>query len=441
MRADATRRVYDGALTVLLGAAMLYGLATVVLAPAVERLRPVVGSAELLAVVCLGLGGVVLRALSRGGPLWTTPPELQWRPLVPLLTHRRWLLVTGIAAASVVVGAMWVGSAGVVTPSVVLEGVVVLGSCLAVGCTAMLGQQLDRASTLGWLGFLLECLAIAVALHGGSHGLVPTAVLVAAGAYAVVVQASSLRDGAHAPRWRPWPPRWELRRAGDVVGAARDATVMLDGAALELVRDVQLAARRRRLTVPAAVRPFVRTLSSSRVAVMLPAVALPAALAGAGDQGIAVAGLLVVVAVFGARAGRLLDVYVDTPSLVRTYAVARPRLLVVLVSTTLAMMCTYAVAGALLAGLNPLWAVTAATVAVIAWLRRLSGRRLGARVGALLSTPMGSIPIDLALRVVAGYDVLAVALLVLPGVAAHLAFGSCLAVAAGYFLALTARGR
>lgn len=406
------RRAYDATLVSLVAAACLYGLATAALEPAVAVALRVIGATGLATVAGLALSGVVLVTSSRLGPMWVTAPERLWRAPQSLLQERSRTVRLGSAA------------------------VVVLAFAGAVA-----GQRRDRSSTVGAGGMLLGIASVTVALVCTASGWLPLLVVAVGTNVALLARTGSSTRARPAPQWRPAPPLWELRRSGAVVDALRMATVMLDGTPLAAVTDAQLAPRRRRLAVPAPVRPLVRMLTTSRVIDLVPLLAVPAAVVPVGGRQAGVLSVLVLTYVFSLAVSRLLDVWVDSPALARTFATSQPPLGPVLAVTGLALTGAYALLGCALAGLGTTWAAIATAVAALAWARRLSGRRLGARVGALVATPMGAIPLDLAQRVAAGIDVLVLSLVALPPLTSGVALAVSAAAAAAYLAAVTARGR
>ncbi|HEY0189302.1 MAG TPA: hypothetical protein VGC67_17580 [Cellulomonas sp.] len=440
----AARRAYEAALVVLLAAAGLGGIATAVLAPAVTRALTIAQPGRLAVVAGLAVAGTVLIALGRVGPIWLTAAEHQWHDLPTLLRRRRRAVrVAGAALAltgALVTAAAVPGGPWVAVPAAMAAAVVI---ALAAAVVA-LGQRQDRAALVGTVGLVLAAASIGLAGLLSGRGTVPLLAVALALTAALALRApSSVRvTGPGHPR--PAPPRWELRRAGAVVEALAMSTVMLDGTPPLAAQDAQLAPRRRRLTVPAPLRPLARLLSSSRVVDLLVTVAVPAAVLAAAGQVAAVGCLLVLTTLFSRPVTRLLDTWADSPALARTFRTGRrPSLGTVLAATSLVLVLGYASLGCALAGLDGTWGPVAAALAALVWARRLSGRRLGTRVGALISTPAGAIPVDLARRVLAGPDVLVLGLLVLAHLPATLALTLVVVVAAAvtYPLGRAAGGR
>jgi hypothetical protein len=290
------------------------------------------------------------------------------------------------------------------------------------------------------VGLLAGLAAVSIAA-AGSVGSVALAWTALTAAMALIVRASA--GGVHPAqaRRRAHPPLWELRRAGAVVDALRMAAVMLDATPVSALADAQRAPRRRPLSAPGWLLLLVRAATTSRVVDLLPLVALPAVAGAVGSAHAATAALLVTTYALGAATSRLLDTWADSAALRRVFAARRPSVGALLAGTSTLLTGAAALIATLLAELPVAWAATAVLASALAWMRRLSGRRMGARVGALVSTPMGAIPLDLAQRVAAGPDVLVVGLLVLPLLAPALAFVAAGVVAVAYAGVMTARGR
>jgi hypothetical protein len=435
------RQAYDATLVSLVAASCLYGLATAALEPAVAVALRVIGAPGLATVAGLALASVVLVTSSRLGPMWVTAPERLWRVPASLLQERSRTMRLGSAIVAVLMG---VGTAAAVPGAVPARAAWGLGAAAVVVLAlagAAAGQRRDRSSTVSAGGILLGIASVSVALTCTASDVLPFVVVAVGTIVALIARNGSSTRARPATRWRPAPPLWELRRSGAVVDALRMATVMLDGTPLAAVADAQLAPRRRHLAVPAPVRPLLRILTTSRVIDLVPLLAVPAAVVPVGGRQAGVLSVLVLTYVFSLAVTRLLDVWVGSPAIARTFATSRPPLGPVLAMTGLALTSAYALVGCALAGLGTTWAGVATSVAALAWARRLSGCRLGARVGALMSTPLGAVPLDLAQRVVAGIDVLVLSLVALPPLAPGVALAVSAAAAAAYLAAMTARGR
>jgi hypothetical protein len=225
------------------------------------------------------------------------------------------------------------------------------------------------------------------------------------------------------------------------VDALRTSTVMLDGAARELLRDTRLPPGRRQVRASGAVLLAVRTVTSSRVAALLPVLALPAGVGVVWGAAVAAAGLQVVTMLFAIRCARSLETWLDSAALRRTFALPGRSVPMMLVGSATALVVAYAAGGALLAGVPLLWVPVAVGLAVLVVLRRLSGRRLGGRVGALVSTAAGGVPLDLTARVTAGSDVLVLGPLVTYALGAPAAALVVTVAVVAYLVLLTRRGR
>ena len=436
--AVGARRAYDATVVTMIAAACLYGLATAVLRPAAAQAVAVVGGPVLAAAAGVALVGITLVAASRLGPLWVTAPEHRWRPADALLRERSRTVLRGAVSVAVLVGLV---TAAAVPGWRVACGVGAAAAVLVAVTAAALGQRLDRAATAGSVGAVLVVAGIVVTLLGATAGAAPLLVVIAGATAAGLLRTRSAGSTRTPLHGRPVPPSWELRRAGATVDALRTATVLLDGTPLSAAADARLAPRRRPVAVPDVLRPLVRALSTSRVVDLVPLLAVPAAVAAVGGTAAAVVAVLVVTHVVTVVATRWVDVWFDSPALARTFATRRPPLVAVLAGTAAVLVGGAAVVSCALAGIGPGWGAVAVGAAVLTWERRLSGRRLAGRVGALVATPMGAVPVDLAQRVVAGPDVLLVSVLVLPALGVGAALVVVLVGATVYGVAVTARGR
>jgi hypothetical protein len=295
------RRAYDATLVSLVAAACLYGLATAVLEPAVAVALRVIGATGLATVAGLALAGVVLVTSSRLGPMWVTAPERLWRAPQSLLQERSRTVRLGSATVALLIGVVTAAAMPGAVPARAAWG---LGAAVVVvlaSAAAAAGQRLDHSSTVGAGGIILGIASVSVALVCTASGWLPLLVVAGGTIVALLARTGSSTRARPAPRWRPVPPLWELRRSGAVV-------------------DAQLAPRRRRLAVPACVRPLVRMLTTSRVIDLVPLLAVPAAVVPVGGRQAGVLSVFVLTYVFSLAVTQLLDVWVDSPALARTFA-------------------------------------------------------------------------------------------------------------------------
>lgn len=420
------------------GVLLLIGAGNAIIAPALEQAAAVLAGPLVVAAGGLLMAWAALTGFAVTGPVWASRVELAWSESGGLVRRRtRWAVGTiAVTAATcgVLAAAVAVSSGSGPGMSVVLTVAVVSVS----GAVAVTGQHLDRSGLLRAVG--VGCGAVAAGIVCSAAGPVPVVVLAAGYGYAAALQAPRAFDLRRGLRWHPAPPRWELRRAGDVVDGATASALMMDGAALELLRDRRLPPNRRPGPRRAGWILLVRTITSARVAVLLPLIAVPAGIAAVSSHAVAVGALQVATIIFTVRIARNLETWLDSPALRRGHAHRGNHLVVLLAGAPAGLSFTYAAAAAALASLPLTWAATAALLGLLTLLRRLSGRRMGPRVGALVATPMGGVPVDLTRRVLAGPDVAIVAPLVTHqlGTAASLFGATVLTIA--YLLVVTSRG-
>ncbi len=430
-------RLYEVAIGGVVVSSVLYGIALSPLVTAFRGATRELGLAGLLAVLLTASAATASGIATRIGPLWATRLELTWLDPLPLIRRRRRRIGVAGLVVSVSLGVVAAAAAtrsGLSGAGVGAAAVAVVVLSLAL---AHVGQLLDVG---GWVrGGGLVCAGTAAAILAGNAGAVPLAVLGLAVLYLAALAARPQRRPVRGPS--ATPPRWELVRAGTFVEALRASTVMLDGSALELVRDTQLPPQRSSTPRRESALFAVRALTSPRVAVLLPALCLPAGAGSIWGTGAAACVLTLTTFFFGWRVSRPLEVFLSHPALRRAYAARGRRLPVLVAGTTLTLTVLYAGAGAATGSLSAYWGLAAAAFSTLGILRRLSGRRLAGRVGALLSTPMGPVPADLARRVIAGTDV------AIAGTAVSLTQGAAASAAvvalttAAYFAVFTLRGR
>lgn len=398
----------------------------------------VLGPMMFLVFLVSSVASLSLFVMQRLGPVWATRLELQWGDPFVLLRGRQRLVAVGVCAAALLTGAVLaVGSpaGGVAFWSGPVSALVVLLS----GMVAYAGECLDA---YGWVQLGgAGAGAVAAVVLCATAGLVPLLTLTVAVVAAVLLTPFRGRP-AGVTRWARVPARWNLVRSGAFVEALRTSVVMMDAATIQLVRDSELPPTRSRSRGREAVILLVRTITSGRVAAVLPALPLAAgahAIWG-GNAGAAV--LVIACFFFAGRSSAALVAYLEQPSLRRAYA-PRGRLIPsLLTATTVGLTAAYAALGAALAGLPPGTAMLSLGVALLGVLRRVSGRRLNGRVGALISTPMGPVPLDLGRRVVAGNDALILgAMVAFSGVTGLAASCVVVLLAPAYWIVFTARGR
>lgn len=433
-------RAVEVALSLALVASVLYGLSVTVVSGLLTGAARALGPGLFLVVLVSSVTAVCLSVMQRIGPVWATRAELQWREPFSLLRHRQRFAALVICAVAVVVGVIVsLGShaGGIAT---IWGGPVSVLIVLLCAVLSYVGECLDAC---GWLqagGASAGAITAAVLCHAA--GWVPLLVLAATLVVAAALWSCEKhqRAGTGLRRARV-PARWTLVRAGAVVEALRASVVMLDAAALQIVRDSQLSPTRARLPGREATIVLGRAITSRRVICVLPALPLAAGASAIWGAHVAATVLVIACFVFAWRSSALLDAYLEQPSLPRAYAPRGRFIPSLLAITTIALTGAYAIAGAVVASLPISAAVLCLGVALLGVLRRISGRHLAGEVGALISTPMGPVPVDLGQRVVAGSDALIVGGLIAFGGAGLITALVVLLAVPAYWVLFTVRGR
>lgn len=405
--------LYVAAITLLLVLGCGYALGTQVVGPAAADAQARLGEpAWLVLWSCFLVAGLAPGGL-RGLSLWATAAELIWGDLDRLLRGRariRLVLLGTMVLAPVALVAVATGSTTVAGSGAWLWTTAAVAAVMG-GVSALL-PHLDRAA---WVGLVQWAATVTgLALLSWSAGAVVIGAFVAVLTVLFLWARAGLPAGPDGPlRWYATPPRWELARAGRAVQAWHHAAMMFDAAPLELERDLRAGTRRQPVTFR---RPLVVVLS--RIASAQRSVAgllLIPLVAGATDMWGEPAGVTaLVVTTYGwaSAVTPALDAFLDQEALRRTYA-HRPAFGVELASSSTFLVVSLVMLSATLAGLGAWHMLATVLVAALAWVRRAQGRRLAGRVGALLATPAGGIPVDLANRAVAGPDMLVLGLVLL----------------------------
>lgn len=404
--------------------AVLYALTVVVVVDGLGGARALLGPTGLLVVVGAGASAATLAALQRIGPAWATRLDVTWRDVATLVRGRQRGAALGVVVGAAVL-AVVLGAGSHLSGGDTLEITVVsIGAVMVAAVVAWLGQHADRPGTVR--GLASGCALLAVGVVCAAAGAVPLLVL-AASCLATLVLVAAGAPGSLTLRPRRGlrlsspPPRWSLERAGRFVEALVTSAITTDTSALELLRGGNAAAARRPRR-PWPVNVFlVRSLTSARVAVMLPLLALPAGMGVVWGAPAAAATVLVATFVLTARAGTALDAWVEHPALRRAYARRGRSVPVLLVASTASLTLAYAAVGVALASLPLLWVVAATGFALLGTLRRVAGRSLIGESGPLLATPAGPIPVGVGRRLLAGNDALALALVAGLGLTAPVA--------------------
>lgn len=419
------------------GVLLLIGAVKVAITPALEQAAVVLGGPLVVVAGALLMAWAAMTGFAVTGPVWASRVEMVWLELSALLRRRTGRAVGTIAVTAATCGVLAAAASSGSGPgmNVVLTVVVVSVS----GAAAVTGQHLDRSGLVRTLA--VGCGAVGTGIVCSAAGVIPLVVLIAGFGYAAALRTPRALDLRRRLRWHPAPPRWELQRAGDVVDSATTSALMMETAALQLLRDRQLPPNRRPGPRRAGWILLVRAVTSARVAVLLPMIAVPAGIAAVSNPALAVGAVQVATIVFTVRVARNLETWLDSPALRRGHAHRDTHLGMLLAGTTAGLSLVYAAAATAIASLPLAWAATAALLGLLTLLRRLSGRRMGARGGGVLvATPMGGVPVDLTLRVLAGPDVAILAPLLTHqfGAAASLLGATVLTIA--YLLVITLRG-
>lgn len=396
-----------------------------------ERCVAPAGRLPLAGAVALAGWGALWRWLVAAGPVAASRAEASWllatpadrtRLLVPAARRAAgaslvaggllgWSTVTALDAAGTnpfhVAAWVWTGAMGA------------LATASVATCLQAASRRRDRGPVAPWAlawGLAAACALVALTSHEASGGRVPGAgtaplpgPLVVA--LVVVTTGAAVGCGVLARRSLARLALCDLTAAGDVQRDVRDAVVMLDA---RHVGSVTGWAERRAGTVRSrsgagtgawAVLHRQLLLLVRRPAVLPSAVGmlLVPALVGAlaGPEVALVVTVLVGTRVASSVAGPLRSV-TGSAGLARSLPV--PAVAVLLTTTPGLVSLGWAAALSLLLGL-PAWAAVAVTASVLAALVRSARPADISRVGALLMTEAGPVPVGLVARLVRGPDV------------------------------------
>lgn len=433
-------RALEAVLPLAVAVSVLYGLSVTLVSGLVTGAVRSLGPVLFLVFLVSFVASLTLFVMQRIGPVWATRLELQWRDPFLLLRGRQRLVAVGVCTAALLAGAVLLlgshaGGAAAFWSGPVSALVVLLSAVVAYA-----GQCLDAN---GWVQLSgAGAGAVAAVVLCATAGLVPLLALTVAVVAAVLLTPFRGWRPPGVTRWARVPARWSLVRAGAFLEALRSSVVMMDPSTLQLVRDSELPPTRGPIPGRDVTLLLVRTITSGRFAAVLPALPLAAGVHAIWGSDAGAAVLVVACFFFAWRSSALSDAYLEQPSLRRAYA-PRGRLIPsLLILNAVGLTAAYAALGAALAGLPPGTAILSLGVALLGVLRRVSGRRLTGRAGALISTPMGPIPLDLGRRVIAGSDTLIVgALAAFSGATGVAASCVVLLLAPAYWIVFTARGR
>lgn len=424
----AWERASTALLGTLLGAGVLWATGSVVVTSMLdgwaEAGRSVIALhvALVVSVTALGLGLLV-----RVGPLAASPAEVQWsleppsgaradgRP-IRLLLGGAFVVALAAAATLVVAPALFRVTADPVLGVVVVGTVAVVVAGPFVALLALAGQLADARALLVSLCSALVVGAVAVAAAGAREGAV--AILLAAAAAAVLVVGAR---GFRARRPRRVAPRWLLVRASQERWAAVAGITLLDGSVTRRVRDRWRTAsspwpravllrdhpgRPATVRTAAAVVVLLLVRQGRRIVVATAGAGYVAHLvAGAGSPTTALGIVLVTMGALAVATSGPADLWAQAPALARTYPTIRPWQLL---APSTAGLVLVAVVGAAASGAGVAQVVVLLVAAPLVVLSRHKSHSV--TTGALASTPLGPVDVGQGIRLVAGWDVVLVAL-------------------------------
>lgn len=393
-------------LGVALGLGFLLAVADPLVGGLLESWRSTGRSVPLAhAAVVTAAGSAWLGAVVALGPMARSARDLAWRPGPP----RRRPFLARYAGCSAVVAAT-------AATTLVVMPLGADGKDVAAGVAATAG--LLSLSAVAWCGQLASArdLLVAVARAAGlaalallcwstdEHVLGALVGLGAAASLAIGLGRTSLvRPGAA-------PPRWSLVRAAEQRWALTASLVLLDGSIARQARDRWTGRPAVRggswrtpwpdltRTLLLVTRLVPRTAAACVVAGVLAHVLAPwSTTTAAAFVGLAMAA-------HAPRASVQADHWADAPALSRTFAATRT--LTVLLAPVAALLLM-ALVGIAAAPPSMLQAVVLITLAPALVLRRRQGRL--ASSDALLATPFGPVMVAQLERFVAGWDVAALA--------------------------------
>lgn len=450
-RGTSPTAVYTAVLTALSLVAVAFQTGRWVSAPVAEALGHLSASATGAVVIAAGsIGlGAWLTALHFLGPVGVDRPTQRWRippgSAAPWLRvrveHRRILLLAAAAVAAVWVGFTLPATALVAGPCAALVFVMTGSSGLA----AIFAQQHDAAVLVGGIGIAMILLGIALfLLVTAPPGLIPLS-----GAAAVAVHRAAIR-----PETRVWRkirraarapdaviPRWELTRGAESLDAVSTAAVYLESRPMTSLRYRRAASMLVRLRVPRMPAPLTaawvtgrRSLSTTRLPALLGLAGLPAGFAAVGTEPVAAALVLTLTVAISIGAGTSLEHWLDSAALRRTIPIEPAAGAIALGAPVAAMTSVFAAVAAAAAGLGGWWIAAAGATAVLAHVRRWRARSVPGKIGPVITTEMGAIPLGIVSRVIAGSDAVALAaVLALIGISPA-ALTVLMTVAAGGYL-------
>jgi hypothetical protein len=359
--------------------------------------------------------GLWVRLLYFAGPVAASGAQLQWsNPTRVLARHKAltWviavicLLIMGMIAALSARAMRWQWPA--VGVAVCAASAVILG-------VAMLLQRRDAPGVIRQLSGLF--LAVAGAVAAIEAWSVLAGLVVVAG---VILVSFFGERGVSLGRGHAGVPRWQLIRGHDNRWAVNAGIVMLDKDVVDTAQEMNSPPTRRplpafyyRIRRPLDMVVVVLTRLLSTAAISIAGLFLSAMLAHR-FLGPSVGLCLMLVAQYRltVATARCAESWLMSPALQRTWGHDRNRAVaglfgpVLIVSLLFTVLVTVTISTSMPALVSLL-----ACPALILW-RRHSATRLAEGI-TLISTPAGALPLQTVNKLVAGYDVLAVALLLI----------------------------
>lgn len=396
-------RIVTGGLLVLLGAGLLSAVGSDVVGGVLQTWRttgrdPALAHAGLLAVVL----GAWLGAVALLGPMARNAADVAW---VPGATPAAWVLPRLVGGSFLV--ALAVAWTFVVSPGrTYTEGAVGVAVLVGTSVTALLGQLADTQALLRGLARGLAIAGLGLLLWSADERYLGGAL----GALAVVAVAhGTVRTRPQRPGTTA--PRWSLVRAAEQRWALSASLVLLDGSVARQARD--------RWSGPASLRPprtgplptraavLIRRLLPTTVVLTVVAASV-ALVAAPWSSSNAAALVALLMAASTPRLCAAADRHHDAPALQRTYVATGHQTVNLAPTVALAVV---GLVGAVAAGPSPLAGLLLIGLAPALVARRAQARRQES--DQLIGTPFGPVPVAQADRMVAGWDVTVVLIVLL----------------------------
>lgn len=437
-------------------------------APVAEALAQLSAPVAAAVVVAIGVAGIGawMATVHFFGPvgvdkltqLWRVPPGSAAQWLRERVKRRRILLLAAAAFAAIWVGFTLPATALVSVPCAALVFVLTGSTSLA----AIAAQHHDAAALVGGTGIVMVLLGIALFLLVTA----PTGMIPLGGAAVVVARRTAIRGTVRAAfRGRKASrragkaadavrtpeaviPRWQLTRGAESLDAVSASAVCMEARPMTNLRYRRAASTLRRLRVPGMPAPARaawltgrRSLSTTRVVALLGLVGLPAGFTAVGTVPFAAALALALTVWVSTGAAASFEQWLDSPAVRRTVPVGRSAGAAALAAPVAAATFVFAAVTVAASGLSTWWIAAAGAAAVLAHIRRWRARSVPWKIGPIIMTEMGAIPLGVVSRVIAGSDAVAIAaVLALVGVSAPVVTGIVAVTAAGYLVRLRLAG-